>query len=371
MTESSWLNREIGRMGDLAVENYDVPGEGALLLAKKLGKAFEDVAKLDANENFMMPRDLIRSQLGELSTFLDTRLYPLDQQSRLSEALEEYTGANRNRIVIGNSSDELLELLSRVFLKKGTSAISISPTFSMYKVITQTLGRKYIEVPLGPSFDLDVEDILNTCDKSTHVCFICSPNNPTGNQFPLKQVESLARGFNGLLVIDEAYVEFAEYSLVQRINQLNNVIILRTFSKAFGLAGLRIGYAVTSPKIASIMKRFQLPYNVNSFSLEMALRMLHHLDQVKASIEKVKTERNRLIEYMMNIPNVKPYSSEANFVFFKTTKLSRRVGDALAQKAILVRYYNSQELKHHLRMTIGTEEMNERFLKSLKEIALA
>jgi histidinol-phosphate aminotransferase len=103
----------------------------------------------------------------------------------------------------------------------------------------------------------------------------------------------------------------------------------------------------------------------------MALRMLHHLDQVKASIEKVKTERNRLIKDMMSIPNVKPYPSEANFVFFKTTKLSRRVGDALAQKAILVRCYDSQELEHHLRMTIGTEEMNERFLRNLKEIALA
>ena len=371
MTESSWLNREIGRMGGLAVENYDVPGEGALLLAKKLGKAFEEIAKLDANENFMLPRNFVMSQLRELSNFLDTRLYPLDQQSRLSEAIEEYTGAKHNRTVIGNSSDELLELISRIFLKRGTSAISISPTFSMYKVITQTLGRKFIEVPLGPDFELDVGDILNACEKSTHVCFICSPNNPTGNQFPLEQVESLAREFNGLLVVDEAYVEFAEHSLVERIGDLNNVIILRTFSKAFGLAGLRIGYAVTSPKITSILKRFQLPYNVNSVSLEMALRMLHNMDQVKRCIDKVKTERIRLIKDMTNIPHVVPYSSEANFIFFKTTKLSRRARDAFAEKAILVRCFDSPELKHHLRMTIGTEEMNERFLKNLKEIAVA
>ena len=371
MTESSWLNKEIGKMGGLAVEKYDVSGEGALLLAKKLSKAFEEITKLDANENFMLPGDFVRSQLCELSNFLDARVYPLDQQTRLSEALEKYTGTTRNRIVVGNSSDELLELLSRIFLKRGTSAISISPTFSMYKVITQTLGRKFIEVPLGPNFELDVGDILNTCDGSTHVCFICSPNNPTANQFPLEQVESLARAFNGLLVVDEAYVEFAEHSLIERISKFNNVIMLRTFSKAFGLAGLRIGYAVTSPKIASIMKRFQLPYNVNSVSLEMAIRMLQHLDQVKASVEKVKMERNRLIKEMANIPHVVPYSSEANFIFFKTTKLSRRVRDTLAQKAILVRCFDSPELKNHLRMTIGTREMNEKFLKSLKEITLA
>ena len=370
MTESSWLNKEIGRMGGLPVENYDVPGESVLLLAKKLGKAFEETAKLDANENFMLPRDLVMSKLRELSKFLDTRLYPLDQQLRLFEALEGYTGAHRSRIVIGNGSDELLELLSRVFLKRGTSAISISPTFSMYKVITQTLGREFIEVPLGPGFELDVGDILSACEKSTHVCFICSPNNPTGNQFPLEQVESLAREFNGLLVVDEAYVEFAEHSLVERIGQLNNVIILRTFSKAFGLAGLRIGYAVTSPKVASILKRFQLPYNVNSVSLEMALLMLHNLDQVKTGIEKVKTERTRLIKSMTSIPHVVPYSSEANFIFLKTTRLSARVRDALAEKAILVRCFDSLELKHHLRMTIGTKEMNERFLKTLREIAL-
>jgi histidinol-phosphate aminotransferase len=223
-------------------------------------------------------------------------------------------------------------------------------------------------VPLRRDFTLDAEDLLKACDEFSHICFLCSPNNPTGNQFSLSQVKSLVEKFNGLVVIDEAYVEYGKYSLVSEVKNYDNIIVLRTFSKAFGLAGLRVGYAVTSQKIASELKRIQLPYNVNSISLEMARRILKRFDQVEISVEKIKVERYRLIEEMKNIPGVFPYDSDANFIFFRTLRSSRQVRDQLAQKAILIRCYNSHDLANYLRVTVGTKEMNNRFLRALKEV---
>jgi histidinol-phosphate aminotransferase len=365
--DSSWLKRRISNKG--RVEEYDVPGEGVLSLAKRLGLELKDIVKLDANENFVFPAEFTASELRQLSRFLDTRLYPLDQKMRLTAAVAEYLDVSPDQIVVGNSSDDVLEIVARVFLKGKDSAISITPTFVMYRVITGNLGHKFIEVPLKEGFGLDVEGILRACEKSTHVCFLCSPNNPTGNQFPIEQVRMLAEKFDGLLVVDEAYVEYAPYSTVNLIQEYRNLIVLRTFSKAFGLAGLRIGYGVASPETASALKRIQLPYNVNTVSLEMALRVLKRLDLVMAAIEKVKVERTRLIEAMKRIPGVFPYASDSNFILFRTLKHARRVRDDLTKRAILIRYYDSPSLENYLRVTVGTEEMNDRFLEALKEVA--
>jgi len=364
--DSPWLRRQLRNMG--AADEYDVPGEGVLSLAKRLGLELKDIVKLDANENFIFPAELTASELCQLSRFLDTRLYPLDQKTRLTAALTEYLNVSPDQIVVGNSSDDVLEIVARVFLKRKASAVSITPTFVMYRVITSNLGRKFIEVPLKEDFSLDVEDILTACEKSTHICFLCSPNNPTGNQFPTEQVETLAERFDGLLVIDEAYVEYAPYSTVNLIHKYRNLMVLRTFSKAFGLAGLRIGYAVASAEIASALRRMQLPYNVNTVSLEMALRVLKRLDLVEAAIERVKVERARLMSAMKRIPGVSPYASDSNFILFKTMREARQVRDDLAERAILIRYYDSPGLERYLRVTVGTAEMNDRFLDALREV---
>jgi len=363
---NTWLKRQLSDVG--GVEEYDVPGEGVLLLAKRLGLDVKDVVKLDANENFMLPRELLASELCQLSSFLDARLYPLDQKNRLVATLAEFLDVAPNQIVIGNSSDDALETVARVFLRGGENAVSVTPTFVMYRVITNNLGHKFIEVPLKEDFSLDPDDILNACERSTHICFLCSPNNPAGNQFPVEQVKTLAERFDGLLVIDEAYVEYAPCSIVSLTKEYENLVVLRTFSKAFGLAGLRIGYAVASPEIASALRRIQLPYNVNTVSLELALRVLKRLDLVRAAVEKVKIERARLIEAMRHISGVLPYPSDSNFILFRTAKEARRIRDDLAERAILIRYYDSPGLENYLRVTVGTEEMNDRFLEALREI---
>jgi len=350
------------------VKEY-VPSEDALSLAKRLGLGMKDIVKLDQNENFLLPLEFMASELCQLSRFLDPRLYPLDEKTRLVDALTGYLDVSPDQIVIGNSSDEVLETVARVFLRGEGSAISIAPTFVMYRIITTNLGHRFIEVPLKEGFSLSVENLLGACEKSTRICFLCSPNNPTGNQFPLEQVRMLADRFDGLLVLDEAYVEFAPYSAVNLVKEYDNLIVLRTFSKAFGLAGLRIGYAAASPEIASALKKVQLPYSVNILSLEMAIRVLKRLDMVSAAIEKVKAERTRLIEAMKRIPGVVPYPSDSNFIFFRTSREARQVAEDLAQRAVLIRYYSSPGLENHLRVTVGTPEMNTRFFEALKEVS--
>jgi len=364
---ASWVNRQIS-CGDRLVE-YDVPGEGINSLAKRLGVKTEDIMKLDANENFMLPREFMASEMFHLSKNLDTRLYPTDQKTRLASAIANYLNIQSDQVVIGNSSDDILEITSRVFLKeKDVTAISVTPTFVMYQVIASNLGHRLIEVPLRDDFTLDVDKVMDACERSTHVLFLCSPNNPTGKQFPADQVRELADKFEGILIVDEAYVEYAPHSVIGLTKEYENIVVLRTFSKAFGLAGLRIGYAVTNQKIAATLKAIQLPYNINVVSLELALRALTRIDEVRAAVDLVKAERNLLIGNVKAIPGLVPYPSDANFVLLKTPRRARQIRDDLAEKRVLVRCYNSSSLSNYMRVTVGTRQMNTAFVRALGEI---
>ena len=364
---ASWVNRQISR-GHRVVE-YSVPGEAINSLAKRLGVKAEDIVKLDANENFMLPREFMASEMCQLSKNLDTRLYPTDQKTRLTTAVADYLNIQSDQVVIGNSSDDILEISSRAFLKeRDVTVVSITPTFVMYQVITSELGHRLIEVPLRDDFTLDVDKIMDACERSTHILFLCSPNNPTGNQFHADQVRELAEKFEGLLIVDEAYVDYAPHSVIGLTEEHENVIVLRTFSKAFGLAGLRIGYAVTNPRIAATLKAIQPPYNVNVVSLELALRALTRIDEVRAAVDRTKAERDLLIGNVRGIPGLVPYPSDANFVLLKTPRPARQIRDDLAEKGILVRCYDSSSLSNHMRVTVGTRQMNGRFIRALEEV---
>jgi histidinol-phosphate aminotransferase len=238
----------------------------------------------------------------------------------------------------------------------------------MYHVITSNLGHRLIEVPLRDDFSLDLDKFMDACERSTRILFLCSPNNPTGNQFPADQVRELAEKFEGLLIVDEAYVDYAAHSVVDLTEDHENVVVLRTFSKAFGLAGLRIGYAVTNQRIAAALKTIQLPYNVNVVSLELALRALTRIDEVRAAVDQIKVERDLLIGNVKGIPGLVPYPSDANFVFLMTPRPARQIRDALAEKGILVRCYDSSSLSNHMRVTVGTAQMNDRFVRALGEV---
>lgn len=360
-----WLNKRLEQSE--RIHPY-IPGETVDQVARRLGKPVTEIIKLDANENFLFPKDVLASALCQLSSSLDPRLYPVDEKEQLTEALARYLDVSGEKIVLGNSSDEILELTARAFLGERDGALSVYPTFSMYRIITNTLGHGFVEVPLGEGFRLDSKTLLKACDNSTVLCFLCSPNNPTGNQFPSNEIRTFVNEFDGLVLVDEAYVEFADHSLIRLAGELENLVILRTFSKAFGLAGMRMGYAIASPRVVSSLSKLQLPYNMNVMSLKMGTEILKHQDILESTIRGVKAERKWLSEELAEIPHVIAYPSETNFILFKTPRSSVELAEALKARGVLVRGFSDlRGLDRCLRVTVGTREMNAQFLVALKE----
>lgn len=326
--------------------------------------------KLDANENFFIPQDFFSKIFRELGDVLDPRLYPQSEEMELVNGLSEYLALPAECFAIGNGSDEMIEVVVRIFLKSPERAISISPTFSMYKLIVEAYGNEYNAVALGKKFVLDPGDLLSKTS-GAGLCFLCSPNNPTGNQFEPKLVREIAEEFEGVLVVDEAYVEFAPLSIKDMVEEFDNLIVLRSFSKAFGLAGLRIGYSLASPRITSALRRIQPPYHVNKFSMRVASKVLEKERRKTAlnAIEKIKVERNRLLERLNKIIGIEAFSSETNFILFKTEKEADAIFSELIGRGILIRNIGYiPGVGKCLRVTVGLPEMNDCFIESLEEI---
>ena len=241
------------------LSGYDL-GETIESLARKLDRKPSEITKLNSNENFFLPLGFLRGLLKEVAEEVDPRLYPGEETSELRKALAKHVGASPEEIVIGTGGDQLIDLVSRMTLRYGDEALSIAPTFSIYEQCTKIQRAVYKSVPLKNDFSLDTEEILSSVTARTKLLFLCSPNNPTANQFDRQDIERLIQDFVGLVIIDEAYADFAEYSIVDLVEEFENIIVLRTFSKAFGLAGLRLGYAVTNSKLAAlVLEKLQLP----------------------------------------------------------------------------------------------------------------
>lgn len=339
-------------------------------VAGQLGMSPLDIIKLDANENFFMPKGTIQRFLREVSEECDLRIYPQEEEDRLKELLSDFLDVAVGRVVIGNGSDELIQQIAHLFLEKGDQAISVKPTFPMYKHSVLLSEAEYLEVSLNNDFSIDIEGIMSLINSRTKLLFLCSPNNPTANQFPLNKVVSLAERFPGIVVIDEAYGEFAEYSAISLLDEFENLIVLRTFSKAFGLAGLRLGYAIMNPELATpISKRLRLPYPISSISLRMGLKMLSNANLVKEGVEQVKTERTKLVERLNQISGVKAFDSQTNFILLHTNVQSNKVHQYLLNKGIMIKNLGTVlNFRNCLRTTVGEPEMNEQLLEALKEI---
>jgi len=362
---AEWLEKrleETRRIKEYPAGEYTYPVRRAEVETGRL-------IKLEANENFFIPRDFFSQIFGELEGELDPRLYPQSEKMELINALSEYLALPSECFVVGNGSDELIETVVRAFLRRSERCISISPTFAMYRIIVEAQGNKYDTVPLGEEFSLDADALLSKIRSETVLCVLCSPNNPTGNQFELNSVRKIVEEFKGIVVVDEAYVEFAPLSIKDAIEEFNNLIVLRTFSKAFGLAGLRIGYALTCPKLASALRRVQLPYNVNKFSMRVASKVLERRDVVLDAAEGVKTERRRLIKRLKEITGIKAFNSDANFVLVKTEKDAEAIFRGLRDEGILVRNIGDiPNLGKCLRITVGLPEMNDRLINALEDV---
>ena len=334
---------------------------------------FEDqkIAKLNLNENFFIPREKIFELITQALEDMDPRLYPQDEEEGLREKLGEYLELSADNIVVGNGGDEILERIAHLFLEKGEQAITISPTFSMYRLVVSLQKASLIEVPLKKDFSLDVDRLLSAATQKAKVLFLCSPNNPTANQFGIDEIKSLIEGFPGVVVVDEAYVEFADYSVTPLIKKYENLIVVRTFSKAFGLAGLRLGYCAAGVEIAKVLsERVSMPFSVNIVSLRVGVKILENVKVVEEAVRKVRVEREKLVKALNNISGVKAFDSKTNFVLFKTEKPLDDVYNGLLQRGVLVRKVGTVlNFRNCFRATVGLPWMNAKLIDALKELS--
>ena len=326
----------------------------------------------------MVPYSTARDEYkGEVGIFLDANENPYDNgvnrypdpmQKRVRNLISELKNVNKERIFIGNGSDEAIDLCFRIFCEPGkSSAIAVSPSYGMYKVAAAVNDVEVREVLLNEDFSLPVNRLLAAADDTTRLMFVCSPNNPTGNAFPMEQLQELAESFNGILIVDEAYVDFSEKgSLLPVLESYSNLIVLQTLSKAWGMAGLRTGLAFASEQIISYFNRVKYPYNINVTAQRKAEEMLRR--DISAQISRIKSERRRLQEALAGCRAVeKVFPSDANFLLMRV-KDAKKLYSQLLQAKVIVRDRSSQPMcSECLRVTVGTPEENERMLDIVKK----
>lgn len=330
----------------------------------------EKLVKLNLNENFAMPKDFVQKLLIDACKTVDVRAYPPPRGCQAASAISEFLGVDSSEVAVANGADEIMDLLMKVFIRKGSKIMVAEPTFPMYTFFAELYGGKKITAMLNPDFSLNVDAILKKASKATRLLFVCSPNNPTGNQFKEADVKRLLEEFNGIVVVDEAYVDFASRSAISWVQDYDNLAVLRSFSKAFGLAGLRLGYLVASKHIVKYVQRVVGPFNVNSVTQQTIGSALQNWSYFKEKLDLVIKEREWVMKKLQQIDGVDPYPSDANFILFKVTKdklSSSELTKRIENKNVLVKDRGHLPLlKNCIRVTVGTRDMNQQFVSALK-----
>jgi histidinol-phosphate aminotransferase len=343
------------------------------VLAARLGLPVERIIKLDANEN---PYGPAPRALAALAAEPHYAIYPDPEHSRLRQALSAYTGQSITRIVCGSGADEVIDLLLRLFLQPGDAVIDCPPTFGMYAFDTAVCAGRVVEVPRRADFALDVPAIEQAAAATgAKLLFLTSPNNPSGNLTPPDEIEQLLR-LPLLVVVDEAYIEFAESpgptgngqsGVSSWVGRYDNLVVLRTFSKWAGLAGLRVGYGLMPEELAAHLWKIKQPYNVNLAAQVAALASLEDLDYLRANVARIVAGREQLLAELQTLPFLQVYPSHANFILCRVRE--GNAGDlkqALEREGILVRYYRKPGLRDCIRISVGTPEQNEILLNALQ-----
>jgi histidinol-phosphate aminotransferase len=330
--------------------------------------------KLNQNENPWDLPEAAKRRVVEKVLARPWSRYPDLVPKDLLEALARHSGWRSDGILVGNGSNEAIEALLRVTVGPGTKVVLSEPTFTLYALLTRILGGELVRVAMLKSlgttagFRYDVDAILAARRASeAPITVVCSPNNPTGNSLEPEQVERLCRDGDGLVVIDEAYHEFAAATLVPLLDRHPNLVVLRTFSKAMALAGLRVGYLLASPEIVREVEKARLPYSLNFFSQAAAVAALEERDALAAGVHRLVTERERLLARLGDVPGVRAFSSDANFFLIECLSADpKAVFAAMLRREVLVRDVTSYPmLERCLRVTVGTEAENDAFLHAL------
>jgi histidinol-phosphate aminotransferase len=316
---------------------------------------------LDANEN----------SLGSPLTRWYNR-YPDPLQWKLKEAIGLIKGVDPTNLFLGNGSDECIDLLYRAFCNPGKDNIIINPpTYGMYEVSARINDVQIKKAPLLDNFQLDLVHLENLVDDATKIIWICSPNNPTGNAIDREDIEIVLNNFEGLVVVDEAYINFSRHkSFLQELGDYPNLVVLQTFSKAWGLAGLRLGMAFAAENIIDILNRIKPPYNINQSTQEIALTALQEVEQVNEMIKLIVAMRDELSVQLSSLPFVlKVYPSDANFLLVKMSD-AQSVYDHLLREGIVVRNRSNVELcAGCLRITVGTDTENMGLITALRHFS--
>ncbi|MEW6481941.1 MAG: histidinol-phosphate transaminase [bacterium] len=315
--------------------------------------------KLDIMENpYDLPfkiRKKIKNAIGKISF----NRYPSPSALALREELKAYTGVLKDMILVGNGSDEMILYILLAFGGLKKKVIFPSPTFPMYEIIGNITGCETIGIPLKPDFELDYKRIIKRGKKNS-IIFIAYPNNPTGNCFSREDIERIIKETESIVVIDEAYFEFSEKTFVDILNQYDRLAIIRTFSKGFGLAGIRCGYILANPQFINCLKLVKPPYNLNTLSQEIALICLKERDTIKVFIEKIIKEREWLYLKLSKIRGIIAYKSCANFILFKTEN-PKKSYSFLLKKGILIK-----KIGNCLRVSIGKHKENKAFISAIE-----
>ena len=371
------------------------------VLSQRLGIPASEIIKLDANENPYGPHPAVVEALAEYAYY---HIYPDPQQTELRQALSAHLereqrqseepqageGASTapavvpvEQILPSHGTDEILDYLCRLFLGPGDAIINTPPTFGMYSFDAKLVGAEVLEVWRGDDYHIDVEaifDLVNSTQLkresiSPKLLFLTSPNNPSGNWLPDEDLLRLLE-LPLIVVLDEAYVEFSvEKSRTPWVLEHDNLVIIRTFSKSAGIAGLRLGYGIFPSWMMPILWKFKQPYNVNVAATVAGLASLRYADEMHSTVEKIRSERDRLFSELQKVPYLSPYSSSANFVLCRVESFRNAgSGDAAALKlalesrGILVRYYQKPGLNNCIRISIGRPEQTDRLLAELHEL---
>jgi len=325
----------------------------------------ENIIKLDANEN---PYGFSPRVSQALAAYPDLNIYPDDQQTGLRELLAGYTGVEAEHIVAGSGSNQLIDLLLRLFISPGDEVINCVPTFGLYRFSTELCGGVLVEVPRDRDFAIDVAAVKAAISKKTKMICLANPNNPTGTVTARSDIRQLLD--TGLpLLVDEAYYEFCGETVAALVRQHKNLLVLRTFSKWAGLAGLRVGYGLFPPSIADYLLKIKIPYNVNVAALVAVRESLRDIDYLMASVRAIIAERERLFTKLKRLKWLRPFPSRANFILCALLKgEATELRQKLEDRGILVRYFDQPRLENCLRISVGKPEHTDALIKALQEI---
>ncbi len=298
--------------------------------------------------------------------------YPDPQQLTLKEVIATQKEMHLENIILGNGSDEILDLLFRAFCEPAKdNVITLPPTFGIYDVLANTNNVENRKIVLNENFQPDVDVILKKIDTNSKLIFICSPNNPTGNTIEAERIMRLLRSFKGLVVIDEAYIDFSSHkSWLSKLNEFPNLVITQTLSKAYGLAGVRLGICYASKEIIAVLNKIKLPYNINELSQQRALERVLKINDIRNEINSILEEKEVLLKELLQVNFIeKIYPSDANFILIKVDNASTRY-EQLIKNGIVIRNRTTQTLlKNCLRITVGTKIENEHLIKTLHLIS--